>query len=70
MNVISDWFAGGAIPWSPILLSLRVAGLATAAAFCAGVGAAWLLARRRSPVTAVLDAMCTLPMILPPAGLG
>ncbi len=70
MNVISDWFAGGAIPWSPILLSLRVAGLATAASFCAGVGAAWLLARRRSPVTAVLDAMCTLPMILPPTVLG
>lgn len=70
MNIFSDWFAGGVIPWSPILLSLRVAGLATAVSFCAGVGAAWLLARRRSPVTAVLDAMCTLPMILPPTVLG
>lgn len=45
-------------------------GLATAASFCAGVAAAWLLARRRSPFSAVLDAMCTLPMILPPTVLG
>ena len=47
--MISEFFADGMIPWSPILLSLKVAGLATAASFCAGVAAAWLLARRRSP---------------------
>ena len=68
--MISEFFADGMIPWSPILLSLKVAGLATAASFCAGVAAAWLLARRRSPFSAVLDAMCTLPMILPPTVLG
>ena len=45
--MISEFFADGMIPWSPILLSLKVAGLATAASFCAGVAAAWLLARRR-----------------------
>lgn len=44
--MISEFFADGMIPWSPILLSLKVAGLATAASFCAGVAAAWLLARR------------------------
>ncbi|MEG1610349.1 MAG: molybdate ABC transporter permease subunit [Bilophila sp.] len=60
----------GALPWSPIVLSLKVAGLATACSFCAGLGAAWLLARRRSSVTALLDALCTLPMILPPTVLG
>ena len=27
--MISEFFAGGMIPWSPILLSLKVAGLAT-----------------------------------------
>ena len=70
MSMISEFFADGMIPWSPILLSLKVAGLATAASFCAGVAAAWLLARRRSPFSAVLDAMCTLPMILPPTVLG
>ena len=68
--MISEFFADGMIPGSPILLSLKVAGLATAASFCAGVAAAWLLARRRSPFSAVLDAMCTLPMILPPTVLG
>lgn len=59
-----------ALPWSPILLSLKVAGLATICSFCAGVAAARLLARRRSTVTVVLDALCTLPMILPPTVLG
>lgn len=59
-----------ALPWSPIFLSLKVAGLATVCSFCAGVTAAWLLARRRSTVTVVLDALCTLPMILPPTVLG
>ena len=29
--MISEFFADGMIPWSPILLSLKVAGLATAA---------------------------------------
>lgn len=56
--------------WPPMLLSLKVAGLATAASLCTGVFAAWLLARRRSALSAVLDALCTLPMILPPTVLG
>ena len=34
--MISEFFAGGMIPWSPILLSLKVAGLATAASFAPG----------------------------------
>ena len=59
MSMISEFFADGMIPWSPILLSLKVAGLATAASFCAGVAAAWLLARRRSPFSAVLAPSAT-----------
>ena len=39
------------LEWSeitvPLLLSLRVAALATAISFVLGTGAAWLLARRR-----------------------
>ena len=53
MSMISEFFADGMIPWSPILLSLKDAVLATSAAFCAGVAAAWLLARRRAPFSAV-----------------
>lgn len=67
-----DWlmFLYDAVPWFPVLLSLKVAGLATAASFAAGVAAARLLARRRSVWSAVLDALCALPMVLPPTVLG
>lgn len=56
--------------WSPLLLSLRVAALATLAALALGVPCAWLLARRRLPGTSVLAAAATLPMVLPPTVLG
>ena len=54
----------------PLLLSLRVAGLATFFSFVFGVGLAWVMSRRRGPVRSVIDALCTLPMVLPPTVLG
>jgi len=54
----------------PLLLTLRVAGLATLAALVLGVAAAWLLARARFPGRDFLDAVCTLPMVMPPTVLG
>lgn len=57
-------------PWSPLLLSLKVAGLATGISLCMGVAGAWFLARRHSTFSVLLDALCTLPMILPPTVLG
>ncbi len=55
---------------APLLLSLRVAALATLVSFVLGTGAAWLLARRRGSLPAVLDALCTLPLVLPPTVMG
>jgi molybdate transport system permease protein len=55
---------------SPLELSLRVAGLATAISFVAATLTAWLLARKNGPLPALLDAVCPLPMVLPPTGLG
>ncbi|SDF73084.1 molybdate ABC transporter permease subunit [Desulfovibrio legallii] len=55
---------------SPLELSLRVAGLATAISFVAATLTAWLLARKKGPLPALLDAVCTLPMVLPPTVLG
>jgi molybdate transport system permease protein len=55
---------------TPLALSLRVAGLATAVSFLAAMLAAWLLARKRSSLPALLDACCTLPLVLPPTVLG
>ncbi|MDE6733924.1 MAG: molybdate ABC transporter permease subunit [Desulfovibrio sp.] len=54
----------------PLGISLRVAGLATVIGFVVAILAAWGLARRRGPLPAVLDALCTLPLVLPPTVLG
>ncbi len=56
--------------WVPLLLSLKVAGWATALNAVLGVGAAWALARWRSPLRDVVDAVLTLPLVLPPTVLG
>lgn len=54
----------------PLELSLRVAGLATFFSFVFGVGLAWLMSRRHGPARSLIDALCTLPMVLPPTVLG
>jgi molybdate transport system permease protein len=54
----------------PLLLTLKVAGWATAVALLAGVGAGYALARARFPGRETLDAVLTLPMVLPPTVLG
>ncbi|HKS28352.1 MAG TPA: molybdate ABC transporter permease subunit [Pyrinomonadaceae bacterium] len=58
------------IDWFPLMLSLRVALVATALALLAGVCLGWLLARRRFPGREALDAIVTLPLVLPPTVLG
>ena len=55
---------------SPLERSLRVASLATLFSFVAATLMAWLLARKRGPLPALLDALCTLPLVLPPTVLG
>ena len=54
----------------PLLLTLKVAGWATLLAAVAGVAIAFALARLRFPGREVLDAMMTLPMVMPPTVLG
>lgn len=55
---------------SPLALSLRIAGLATVLSFLTAILAAWWLARRQGPLPALLDALCSLPLVLPPTVLG
>ena len=59
-----------AIDWFPIKLSFAVASAATLIALIAGSALAWLLARKRFPGRNVLDAVITLPLVLPPTVLG
>jgi molybdate transport system permease protein len=54
----------------PLLLSLRVAGLATLIAVVFGMLIAALLARSQSRLATVLDAAANLPLVLPPTVLG
>ena len=56
--------------WVPLLLSLKVAGWATLLAAVAGTGAAYGLSRWRWPGRDLLDAILTLPLVLPPTVLG
>ncbi|MFW6236009.1 MAG: molybdate ABC transporter permease subunit [Desulfovibrionales bacterium] len=55
---------------APLLLTLKVAGLATLGAVVLGVLAAWVMSRFRFPGRDVLDAVFTLPLVLPPTVLG
>jgi len=61
---------GSGIDWFPIRLSFVVAGTATLIALVVGASLAWLLARRRFPGRELLDALVTLPLVLPPTVLG
>lgn len=54
----------------PTLLTLKVASLATLVAFVLGIAIAFLLARREFVGKEWLDALLTLPMVLPPTVLG
>jgi molybdate transport system permease protein len=54
----------------PLWLSLRVASVATLLALVVGIGLGFLFARRRFFGSSVLEAVCMLPLVLPPTVLG
>ncbi len=54
----------------PLWLSLRVAAVSTVVVVVVGVGLGWLLARRRFFGREALDALVTLPLVMPPTVLG
>lgn len=56
--------------WFPLWLSLRVAGTATVVAATLGIAAAYLLAKGRFRGRNLLEAILTLPIVLPPTVLG
>jgi molybdate transport system permease protein len=58
------------IDWFPLWLSLRVAVVSTAMALSLGLWIAYILANREFRGKEVLDAIVTLPLVLPPTVLG
>jgi len=58
------------IDWFPLWLSLRVAGFATVISLAISLSVAYLLASRQWRGKELLDAVTTLPLVLPPTVLG
>jgi len=56
--------------WTAVLLSLRIAVVATAVALPFGIAVAWLLARKEFWGKALLDSIVHLPLVLPPVVTG
>jgi molybdate transport system permease protein len=56
--------------WSPLVLSLKVAAVATVLALIAGVALGWVFARKRFFGHTVLEAVFMLPLVLPPTVIG
>lgn len=65
-----SWFKVGPEFLQPLLLTLKVAGLATVAATVIGVAMAYVLTRWRFALRDFVDAVCTLPLVMPPTVLG
>lgn len=58
------------IDWFPLWLSLKVAVIATVVSLAAGLALAYALAHYRFRGRNILDALVTLPVVLPPTVLG
>lgn len=56
--------------WHPLVLSLKVSLVATLVALVLGVAMAWFFARRPFPGSGIVEAVCMLPLVLPPTVIG
>src|ERR1700685_2059211 len=56
--------------WQPLIQSLRIALLATLGAAIIAIPLAYMLARRRFPGKAALEAFLIVPLVLPPTVVG
>ncbi len=57
-------------PWFSLQLSFLVASIATVFVALVGTTIGYLLARLRFPGRSLIDAVCTLPLVLPPTVVG
>ncbi|MFL0245813.1 molybdate ABC transporter permease subunit [Candidatus Clostridium stratigraminis] len=55
---------------SPLWISCKTAVASTLITFFLGIGTAWFMSRRKGGFKVFLDALFTLPMVLPPTVLG
>jgi len=56
--------------WGPIWLTLRLAGITTALLLVFGLPLAYWLSRGKSLIKIIIEAIITMPLVLPPSVLG
>jgi molybdate transport system permease protein len=56
--------------WTPILLSLKLAGITTLILLALGIPLAYWLSSKNSIPRLILEALITMPLVLPPSVLG
>ena len=56
--------------WYPLYNSVRIALISTVIIFFVGIAAAYYVARLPRTIKGVLDAIFTLPLVLPPTVVG
>lgn len=56
--------------WFPLMLSIKVAAIATLLASIVGIGLGWLFARKSFMGSGLLESFFMLPLVLPPTVLG
>ncbi|MGL5312585.1 MAG: molybdate ABC transporter permease subunit [Peptostreptococcaceae bacterium] len=58
------------IDWSPLIISLKTAFLATSITFVIGIVVSYLMANYRGKYKGLFDGIFTLPLVLPPTVVG
>ena len=56
--------------WQPLILTFKLASVTTAILFCIGVPFAWWLAETRIRIKPAVEALVSMPLVLPPSVLG
>ncbi|MGZ8252135.1 MAG: molybdate ABC transporter permease subunit [Methylophilaceae bacterium] len=58
------------VDWQPLILTFKLASVTTAILLCIGVPFAWWLANTRIRFKPAVEAMVSMPLVLPPSVLG
>lgn len=58
------------IDWSPLVISIKTAGIATLVTSIVGVLAAYFMANYKGKFKGIIDGLFTLPLVLPPTVVG
>jgi molybdate transport system permease protein len=69
-TLLAQSTASNPIDWSPLWISLETSVTATGVTLVAGLATAAWRQRRTGPVTALVDGICLLPLVLPPTVVG